>query len=99
MEYLHNIPTNELQGQSRKENDLQRESPDVTYALREDKTEIRGRRFSELSLGPMPHQLYPPPVVRNFGRSQGRPFALLVLPRHLKLLRTTFWQRSFQIIG
>ena len=71
MEYLHNIPTNERQGQSRKENDLQRESPAVTYALREDKAEIRGRRFSELSLGPMPHQLCPPPVVRNSGRFQG----------------------------
>ena len=71
MEYLHNIPTNERQGQSRKENDLQREFPAVTYALKEDKAEIRGRRFSELSLGPMPHQLYPPPVVRNSGRFQG----------------------------
>ena len=70
MEYLHNIPTNERQGQSRKENDLQREAPAVTYALREDKAEIRGRRFSKLSLGPMPHHLYPPPVVRNSGCSR-----------------------------
>ena len=38
MGYLHNIPTNERKGKSRKENDLQRESSAVTYALREDRT-------------------------------------------------------------
>ena len=89
MEYLHNIPTNERQGQSRKEKDLQRGSPGVTYALSEDKTEIRGRGFLELCwdqchISCILHRLFE--ILAVF---RGRPFALLVLPRHLKLLRTT----------
>ena len=60
---------NEHQVQLRKENDLQRESLAIAYARGEDKTEIRGRRFSELSLGQchiscILHRLFEIPAVR-----------------------------------
>ena len=35
------------------------------YGLNKDKVKIKGPRLLELFLGPMQHQLYPPPVVQS----------------------------------